>query len=146
MTTSELYAEVPDDIDILMSHGPPYGIHDRIIRGKRSVGCEHLLARTRAIQPRLHVWGHIHEDRGVTIGEPGSAQGSSSSSDDAQQARPNSRQDRPPTVFVNAANAGTFARPVVWGTGEYQPIVVDLRNDAETGNGSHGRTASRSNL
>ena len=89
-----------------MSHGPPFGILDRIARNRQSVGCEMLLQRTKAIKPRMHVWGHIHEDRGVQVDEQDTG-----------------------TVYVNAANAGTFARPRRWGTHEYQPIVVDLKND-----------------
>ena len=105
----DLYSGIPNDTDILMSHGPPFGILDRIARNRQSVGCEMLLQRTQAIKPRMHVWGHIHEDRGVQI-------------DDTAAGKPG-------TVYVNAANAGTFARPRRWGTHEYQPIVVDLKND-----------------
>ncbi len=29
------------------------------------MGCEDLLARVRAVRPRLNVFGHIHESRGA---------------------------------------------------------------------------------
>ncbi len=31
----------------------------------RHVGCADLLARVREVQPKLHVFGHIHQDRGL---------------------------------------------------------------------------------
>lgn len=60
---AEKWALVPDDTDILVTHGPPYGIGDRWFDGRR-VGCEALRERVAEIKPRLHVFGHIHEDRG----------------------------------------------------------------------------------
>ncbi len=54
---------IPDDIDVLITHGPPRGLGDRIIVGMR-VGCVDLLARVQAVAPRLHVFGHIHEGFG----------------------------------------------------------------------------------
>lgn len=99
-----------------MSHGPPYGILDRIKRDKSHVGCDKLLTRTKQIKPRLHAWGHIHEDRGVLI-------------DDGTTKLSGGGGTGTGTVYVNAANAGTFARPRLWGTGEYQPIVIDLKDD-----------------
>ncbi len=60
---AEKWARVPDDVDVLVTHGPPYGIGDRCHDGRR-VGCRALLDRVRALKPRLHVFGHIHEDRG----------------------------------------------------------------------------------
>lgn len=55
---------IPTNIDVLMTHGPPHGILDKINRGK-SVGCEELRLRVEEIQPKLHVFGHIHEDYGT---------------------------------------------------------------------------------
>lgn len=60
---AEKWALIPDEVDILVTHGPPYGIGDRCHDGRR-VGCRALLERVRASKPRLHVFGHIHEDRG----------------------------------------------------------------------------------
>jgi Icc-related predicted phosphoesterase len=59
----ENWALIPDGIDILVTHTPPYGIGDRTSRGV-PVGCEDLLAAVRRIKPRLHVFGHIHEGYG----------------------------------------------------------------------------------
>ena len=55
---------IPNDIDILITHGPPFGILDKTIRGE-TVGCEMLLQRITTIQPKLHVFGHIHEGYGI---------------------------------------------------------------------------------
>jgi Icc-related predicted phosphoesterase len=56
---------IPDDVDILMSHGPAYGILDSV-EGRRSenLGCQDLLARIKAIKPKIHLCGHIHTGYG----------------------------------------------------------------------------------
>ena len=59
--------KIPEDIDILVTHGPPYGILDAVNTFGGYVdhcGCEMLLARVAAIKPKLHVFGHIHEGAG----------------------------------------------------------------------------------
>ena len=58
------WALIPRDTDILITHGPPHGIGDRTYDG-RFTGCEDLLQRIEDIEPRLHVFGHIHEAAGV---------------------------------------------------------------------------------
>jgi len=58
-----VWARIPDDTDVLVTHGPPQGVLDRTWDG-RVVGCEHLRARVAEVRPRLHVFGHIHEARG----------------------------------------------------------------------------------
>lgn len=60
---AQKWALIPDDTDILMTHGPPYGILDRTRTG-RQVGCELLRKRVETIKPRLHCFGHIHEAYG----------------------------------------------------------------------------------
>jgi Icc-related predicted phosphoesterase len=54
---------IPDDTDLLVTHGPPLGILDQTARGE-SVGCEDLLHAIQRIRPRIHVFGHIHEAYG----------------------------------------------------------------------------------
>ena len=58
------WALIPPDTDILVTHGPPYGIGDLTAGGERA-GCEDLLKRVRELRPKLHVFGHIHEGAGV---------------------------------------------------------------------------------
>lgn len=60
----EKWALIPDDIDILMTHGPPDGYGDRT-SSTRGTGCKELRAALDRVAPRLHVFGHIHEDGGV---------------------------------------------------------------------------------
>lgn len=57
---------IPVDVDVLVTHGPPYGIGDLCYDGRR-VGCEDLLTRVRELQPRVHCFGHIHEAYGVNV-------------------------------------------------------------------------------
>ena len=57
------WERIPADADIVVTHGPPYGIGDRTVRGDL-VGCEDLLEIVEQIQPRYHVFGHIHEAYG----------------------------------------------------------------------------------
>jgi Icc-related predicted phosphoesterase len=55
---------IPANTDILLTHGPVYGILDQTTRGER-VGCQDLLAKVRAIKPRFCICGHIHEGYGM---------------------------------------------------------------------------------
>lgn len=61
------WAKIPDRLDVLITHGPPQGFGDRIVwnEKERHVGCADLLARVREVKPRLHLFGHIHQDRGL---------------------------------------------------------------------------------
>ncbi|KAK3059407.1 hypothetical protein LTS18_010946 [Coniosporium uncinatum] len=58
---------VPDfpEVDVMMTHGPPYRILDQVVRGKEYVGCAHLLRAAYRAKPRLHCFGHIHEGWGA---------------------------------------------------------------------------------
>ncbi len=55
---------IPQNSDILITHGPVHGILDRTIQGKR-VGCEVLKETIDRIKPKVHVSGHIHEAYGL---------------------------------------------------------------------------------
>jgi len=61
---TEKFAMIPDDTDILLTHSPPHGILDRNQSGS-PCGSYALLQRVMDIKPVLHVFGHIHEARGV---------------------------------------------------------------------------------
>ena len=55
---------IPQDTDVLITHGPPFGILDRT-SGRLQVGCENLLETIKKTEIKLHVFGHIHEAYGV---------------------------------------------------------------------------------
>ncbi len=57
---------IPEDVDVLITHGPPAGAGDRPAGAGRQ-GCRDLRARVAQLRPRLHLFGHIHEDGGVWI-------------------------------------------------------------------------------
>lgn len=54
---------IPQDTDILVTHGPPHGILDRTARG-HFAGCEELTSRIKEIGIKHHFFGHIHEGYG----------------------------------------------------------------------------------
>ncbi|MEG2529872.1 MAG: metallophosphatase domain-containing protein [Anaerovoracaceae bacterium] len=55
---------IPEGTDILITHGPAYGILDRT-EGGDNAGCEELLSAIKRIKPKYHLFGHIHEGYGV---------------------------------------------------------------------------------
>lgn len=67
----EKWALIPDDTEILVTHGPPRNIRDREGRNEEHVGSRTLLERTWKLpELKLHVFGHIHHDYGqVEIAE-----------------------------------------------------------------------------
>ena len=88
---------IPRDTDILITHGPPFGVLDAAPRGEfpdENVGCEELIKFVQTIKPRLHVFGHIHHSYGTT---------------EINQ-----------TIFANAANCDESYEPV------NAPLVFDL--------------------
>jgi len=56
---------IPEVIDVLITHGPPFGIGDLTARGDKA-GCQDLLEVLERIKPRVHIFGHIHEGYGIT--------------------------------------------------------------------------------
>jgi len=61
---AEKWRLIPPATDVLITHGPPFGILDFPPDGF-SVGCERLRLRVEEIRPRLHVFGHIHHSYGT---------------------------------------------------------------------------------
>ncbi|XP_043919762.1 metallophosphoesterase MPPED2-like [Protopterus annectens] len=59
----EKWQKIPSDTDILITHGPPYGICDGVPNAGHA-GCEALTTVVNKIKPMLHVFGHIHEGYG----------------------------------------------------------------------------------
>ena len=57
---------IPEQTDILMTHGPAYGILDIVLNGNHA-GCKDLLDRIDVVKPKVHVCGHIHEGYGNLV-------------------------------------------------------------------------------
>lgn len=56
---------IPEDTDILVTHGPPFGVLDELVRynGEKTgnyAGCEELLLAVQRVRPAIHIFGHIH--------------------------------------------------------------------------------------
>jgi len=84
---AEKWRQIPEGVDVLVTHGPPSGILDETASGEH-VGCEELRRRLDGMRtpPRLHVFGHIHESHGILR--------------------------TPRTIFVNASICDVGYRPV----------------------------------
>jgi Icc-related predicted phosphoesterase len=59
------WAKIPENLDILITHGPPKGILDRDAPEEPAAGCHELALAVERMCPRLHVFGHIHGGRGI---------------------------------------------------------------------------------
>ena len=56
---------IPLDTEILITHGPPIGFGD-LTEENEHMGCVDLLKTIREkVKPKLHVFGHIHNDYGM---------------------------------------------------------------------------------
>ncbi len=75
---------IPETTDILITHGPPFGICDRT-RFDR-VGCRDLRAAVTRVKPKYHIFGHIHEGYGMV--------------------------DMDDVVFINASNCNEHYEPI----------------------------------
>ncbi|MBC8554447.1 MAG: hypothetical protein H8D23_32955, partial [Candidatus Brocadiales bacterium] len=67
-TSDERFAMIPDDVNVLISHGPAFGKLDQVDNlGSLgpNLGCPSLSRRIDEINPDIHICGHIHSGRGV---------------------------------------------------------------------------------
>lgn len=58
------YDKIPIDTDVLITHAPAYGILD--FDDNIYYGSEVLLKAVSKINPRIHLFGHIHKQHGIT--------------------------------------------------------------------------------
>ena len=65
----ERWKRIPTGIDVLITHTPAYGILDLPTAGATHLGCPFLLKELKRIQPRLHVFGHVHASHGIHKGK-----------------------------------------------------------------------------
>jgi len=67
---ARVWSLIPEDTDVLITHGPPAGILDQPFGKGEHAGCELLLKRVEQVRPKVHVFGHIHGSYGrTTVGE-----------------------------------------------------------------------------
>jgi Icc-related predicted phosphoesterase len=59
-----VWRQIPAGLDVLVTHGPPAGIGDRSPLAARR-GCQALRERVEQVAPRVHLFGHIHQDGGA---------------------------------------------------------------------------------
>lgn len=64
----KVWRKIPDDADIVITHGPP-ALHGDMTSDGVSAGCEDLLRRMKEVKPMVHLFGHIHEGYGITRDE-----------------------------------------------------------------------------
>jgi Icc-related predicted phosphoesterase len=60
---NEKFSLIPDDIDILITHGPMLGVLD-INKQQQHCGSKSLKKHINRVKPALHIFGHIHEQGG----------------------------------------------------------------------------------
>ncbi|GHT78805.1 hypothetical protein AGMMS50262_21810 [Bacteroidia bacterium] len=58
------WALITENTDVLLTHCPPFGILDKTENGEH-IGCADLLKAVQKIQPKLHLFGHVHESYGI---------------------------------------------------------------------------------
>ncbi len=62
----EIWDNIPNNTDILITHGPAYGYLDQVLGRSENLGCELLAERIKTLKPKIHVCGHIHSGHGYT--------------------------------------------------------------------------------
>ena len=58
------WSEIPQNVDVLITHTPPAGILDVSSRGL-ALGCAHLANAVAKTRPRIHCFGHVHASAGL---------------------------------------------------------------------------------
>lgn len=93
---NEVWSTIPEDTDILVTHGPPMFKLD-VVLGREDfhfLGCAELAKRVKYIKPKLHIFGHIHTGNGI--------------------------KEEDHTIYVNASILNEQYIPV------YKPRIIDL--------------------
>lgn len=65
-TRRNAWKDMPDDIDVLVTHAPPKHVLDSNREGY-PCGCDELLKHVKDKNIKYHVFGHIHEHGGETL-------------------------------------------------------------------------------
>ncbi|PWW73443.1 Metallo-dependent phosphatase [Tuber magnatum] len=133
-----LWADVPADTEVMVTHGPPRYHLDSPQAPK--IGCECLRQTLWKVRPALHVFGHVHQGRGVEVVkwdiETPHIQYKELSTTKISDPAPESKKlfkvdltkiaEREETCLVNAAIAMQPWRKGIGHAGRNKAIVVDL--------------------
>jgi Icc-related predicted phosphoesterase len=61
----EYWDLIPDGLDVLITHGSPFGILDQEEPSGEHLGCAELLKAVEDKKTKVHIFGHIHGGAGV---------------------------------------------------------------------------------
>lgn len=61
---TSVWNDIPNDTNILITHGPPRNILDQVKGRPEALGCGVLESRIQTFNPSIHVFGHIHTGNG----------------------------------------------------------------------------------
>jgi len=67
-TINRLWENIPEGIDVLVTHGPPYGVLDATYNYQNKVelvGCSALRKRVAKVSPRFMLFGHVHSTEDI---------------------------------------------------------------------------------
>jgi predicted phosphodiesterase len=62
---AKYWDQIPHGLDVLITHGPPFGILDQVAPGGVHLGCAELLESVEQKKPKVHLFGHIHGGAGT---------------------------------------------------------------------------------
>jgi Icc-related predicted phosphoesterase len=62
---AKYWDQIPYGLDVLITHGPPFGILDQVAPVGVHLGCAELLQSVEQKKPKVHVFGHIHGGAGT---------------------------------------------------------------------------------
>jgi len=60
------FCKIPEDCDVLITHSPALLFLDQVLASKEKerIGSGYLAAKIETVQPKLHVFGHVHSSYG----------------------------------------------------------------------------------
>lgn len=90
-------SKIPEYLDVLITHQPPHGVLSRCLDGEELGSSQLMTELTYRVHPRVHVFGHVHEQWGWTT-----------------------LNDQATPLFINAAMCDPRNQPAT------PPIVIDL--------------------
>ena len=131
----QIWDRIPENVDVLMTHGPALGRGDLCSSGNRA-GCVDLLEQIQSrIRPRVHVVGHIHEAFGVSSDGTTAFINASTCTSQYKSIHPAVVFDLPPSASSastaearSAAEAPVFIRSALenWSPEQVNELVDDV--------------------